>query len=242
MTYQPPPSPYQQPGQPPPYGAVPPYGMPPFPAPPKKSSAGKTVLIVVGALFALVLVVCVGAAIVGGGGSGKPTVDKPAAAGTGTAAEATTAAGTDEPTDAGQAKNTFNVPPGSTITVTAGNGDKGEATVRSAKTYSKGCGEFAPDPENKVFVVVDVLVQWRAGTGSVNPLDFTFVSDDGTSATGISGAFSGCDKPSLDATNSLRAGQKRAGKIAFDATSGKGAVEWAPGGLGSDTVGSWKIG
>jgi hypothetical protein len=124
-------------------------------------------------------------------------------------------------------------------------GDDGSSrtgTLRSVKTYGKACDESAPAPDNGRFVVVDVVVAQVRGKGSVNPLDFTFVGADGTSANGLSGAFSACDKPSLGSTNSLRAGQKRAGKIAFDTDTSVGMVEWSPGGFGADTIGSWKVG
>jgi hypothetical protein len=134
---------------------------------------------------------------------------------------------------------TFNLSVGSTITITGDDGSVAEATLRSVKSFEKGCNDLGPDPDNGRYVVFDVIVQQTKGTGSVNPLDFEFVADDGTSADSLSGVFSGCDEPSLTSTNSLRAGQKRAGKMAFDAGSKEGALEWAPGGLGADAVGSW---
>jgi hypothetical protein len=85
-----------------------------------------------------------------------------------------------------------------------------------------------------------VVVTQTKGKGSVNPLHFEFVAEDGTSANALSAAFSGCDEPSLAAAD-LRAGQKRAGKIAFDATMKAGTLEWTPDGLFGDVVGSWVI-
>jgi hypothetical protein len=172
-----------------------------------------------GSLLALVVLVCLVGAVVGSGSGRKAEVKPPAGP-----AEAHPAAKVTK----GEPK-TFNVAVGSTIALADDDGAF-EGTVRSMKTYAKACSEFFPDPKNGVFVI-DVVVEQKKGTGSVNPLDFTFVA-----------AFSGCDEPSLDSTNSLRAGQKRAGKIAFDATSAKGTVEWAPGGLGAESVGSWKVG
>jgi hypothetical protein len=137
------------------------------------------------------------------------------------------------------AKDTFNVAAGAKITHQDG-GDTIEAVMRSVKTHKQGCSSLDVDPENGLFVVVDVVVTQTKGKGSVNPLDFTFVADDGTSANALSAVFSGCDEPSLASAN-LRAGQKRAGKIAFDIGMKKGSLEWAPGGLGADTVGSWAV-
>ncbi|XVU21444.1 hypothetical protein ACQPZJ_29740 [Actinoplanes sp. CA-054009] len=61
---------------------------------------------------------------------------------------------------------------------------------------------------------------------------------DGTTANAISGAFSGCEKSSLDSDNNLRAGQKRAGQVVFDVSSAKGSVEFAPDVFAS-AVASW---
>jgi hypothetical protein len=198
--------------------------------PPKKPNT-KLPWIVGGAALAFVLLLCLIGAVVSSGSGNKAEVKPPAA---------TTKAGAAKARK-GEPK-TFNVALGSTITLTGDHGGAFEGTIRSMKTYEKACTEFFPDPKNGVFVVVDVVVAQTKGTGRVNPLDFTFVADDGTTANALSAVFSGCDEPSLDSTNSLRAGQKRAGKIAFDATSSKGTVEWAPGGLGADSVGSWKVG
>ncbi|MBB4754260.1 DUF4352 domain-containing protein [Actinoplanes lobatus] len=144
--------------------------------------------------------------------------------------------GQEEKTTATPAE-TFGIPVGTAIVHQDG-GDVTTAVVRSVKTHRQGCNSLDVDPKQGMYVVVDVLVTQTKGKGSVNPLDFTFVADDGTSANSLSSVFSGCDDPSLDATD-LRAGQKRAGKIAFDAGMKAGAVEWAPGGFGADTVGSW---
>jgi hypothetical protein len=253
VSYPPPYDPQQPPpytpGPPQQYSPAPQYGAPypqqpapPLPPQPPKSKATKTVLITVGSLVGVVLVICLIGAIATAGDSGdKAKVKSPAATqAAGKKAAKTTDATKD--TDEQKQPDTYNVALGSTITITGDDGARSEGTIRSVKTYKKACNSFSPEPENGEFVVVDVLVEQTKGTGSVNPLDFTFVGADGTTANGISAAFSGCDKPSLSSTNSLHAGQKRAGKIAFDASSGKGTVEWAPGGLGADTVGSWKVG
>jgi hypothetical protein len=94
-----------------------------------------------------------------------------------------------------------------------------------------------PDPERGMFLVVDVLVEATKGTVPVNSLNFEWVGEDGTTSNTIDGAFSGCDKSRLAATD-LRAGQKRAGQIVFDVSSTKGAVEFAPDIL-SSAAASW---
>jgi hypothetical protein len=234
-----PPSPYEPP---------PAYGAPPYVAPPpgylmpaaKQTSPLKAVLITVGA----VVLVCLGAIVaigVAGGddtGGGKPTAG--GAVASAAVAEPTRAAeepAAEQPADSGKA---FDVPMGSTITATGDDGEVIEATLRSVKTFKKGCGSFGPDPDNGLYVVVDLVVTQKKGTGSVNPLHFEFVSADGTAANALSGAFSGCEDPSLSSAD-LRAGQKRAGKIAFDATKKAGSLEWTPGGLFGEPVGSWKV-
>lgn len=249
MTYEPPqyPSHPQQPAQPPyGYGYPPPQPgqpmwQPPIPVvPAKRWTGGRIALAVVGG----VLVLCCG-----GIGVAALTDDTTTTATSPTAAET---AG-DQPDGAAQpaqelkkapaeepaGSDTFNVPTGTKITHEDG-GDTITAVLRSAKAHKKGCNSLDVDPENGVFVVVDVVVTQTAGEGSVNPLDFTFVAEDGTSANAVSAVFSGCDEPSL-ASADLRAGQKRAGKIAFDISMKKGSLEWAPGGLGADTVGSWAV-
>lgn len=247
MTYdpnqQPPPQPYNpQPVQPQyipqQYPPQPPYGVvQPPPQKPKKHTA----LIIVGAVFGAFLLLCVIGVVASSGGSddkgAKTSVAAPttgAAKKDGTGKPATKQA--DEPADDAKA---FDAAIGSTITVDDGDGNVQQGTLRSVKTFKKGCGSFAPAPENGMYVVLDVLVVQKQGKGTVNPLDFTFVTDDGTSNNEISGAFSGCEKPALGAAD-LRTGQKRAGKMAFDVTGKSGSLEWAPGGLLADTVGSWK--
>lgn len=255
MSYDPSghPPPHSQPQgwqQPPPVVSGPPgqpYGVPqqPWPppqqfypgqAPPPPKKYSKTTLIVGAVSAVLLLAAVVGAAA----NAGRKAKTEASGATTSTAkAEPADKTEPDEPAEQADDAKTFNTPVGATITVTD-DGSVTEATLRSVKTFSKGCNSLNVDPENGLYVVFDVVVQQTKGAGSVNPLNFEFVGDDGTSANSIGGAFSGCDEPSLTSTNSLRAGQKRAGKMAFDTSSKKGALEWAPGGIGSDTVGSWK--
>ena len=240
--YGPPPQPYQPPaGYPPPQQYQPGYGPPPNvppmlpfgPPPPKKTWTPAAIIAVSVAGVALL---CGGIAALTDSGSkdsgstASVTTKKP-----GVTAAAEKAAPADNPTPGGA----FNVVLGSTITADDGNGNIIEATLRSVRAVKKTCSSIDNGPENGLYVIVNVLVVQKKGKGSVNPLDFTFVADDGTSNNELTGGFSGCEKPSLDAAD-LRAGQKRAGEMAFDVNSKKGSLEWAPGGIGADTVGSWK--
>lgn len=252
MSYEPPP-PYGHPQQPPvvsgpptqPFTAppnqyAPPgFGQPaPLAQPPaKKSSPLKVLLITVASVLGgCLLLGGITAALGGGDDSTTVAPPKPADGAAEPAGEAKPKGAPVE--ESAEEDETFDVPVGSAITASRG-GDTIEATLRSVKSHKSGCNSLGVDPDNGLFVVVDIVVTQRKGEGSVNPLDFTFVAADGTSAHGLSAAFSGCDEPSLDSAD-LRAGQKRAGKIAFDVNSKAGTLEWAPGGLGADTVGSWK--
>lgn len=266
MSYQPPPQPWQPEQQPtahypaggypppPPAGQYPPtrpvppglpQGMPAQwgPPPPAPKRSPLKILAIIGAA---VVGVCLFGAAVNNLSGGKTTSsgsepDAVASAGNGPAAAvATTPAGkpAGKPTAKAVEASQFDVPIGTTITASKGKGTI-TAVLRSVKTYKQGCNNIAPDLKNGLLVVVDVLVTQKDGTGSVNPLDFTFVAEDGTTANGLSAAFSGCDDPRLSSSE-LRAGQKRAGKIGFDINSASGSLEWAPGGLGAKTAGSWK--
>lgn len=246
--YQPPPQPYQPPGgyppapPPPQYGQVPvqpgwqqhpgqPGPVPGFP-PPAPAKGKKGPIIAVAAVVAVAS--CFGLAALGGETpSDKASVSQPGS----TAAKARDVAEPAENKAADEKLATFGVPVGSTITASDG-GDVIEATLRSVTTFKKGCNSLNVDPEQGMYVVAEVVVTQKKGSGSVNPLDFKFVADDGTTANALSSVFSGCDDPSLDSSD-LRAGQKRSGKIAFDARMKVGQIEWAPGGMLADTVGSW---
>lgn len=231
---------YQPPGQqlPPPQFAPPGQGYqgwPPPPAPPSKGwGAGKVTLAIVGGFLALCVIGAVANAM--NGDDKKTTVSGPAATGA-TKTPGTTKDTADEPDSGGK---TFNVPAGSTMTVTAPDGGVAEATLSNVKLHKGACGQFGADPDNGSYLIADVVVAQKKGTGSVNPLEFTFVAEDGTTSNALAGALSGCTKNSLDSTNSLRAGTKRSGQVAFDVKNAKGTVEYAPGGIGAEAVGSWK--
>lgn len=250
MSYEPPQYPQQQPLQPPQgYG----YPMPPQPAQPgwmppapvKKSNNKKIFAAIVGG----VLVLCCGGIGLAALTDDKSTTATPAPAG-GTArqesapeqaAQKPEGQATEKPAAEPKAdgSETFNIAAGSKITY-ENDGAVVEAVMRSVKTHKQACNSLNVDPENGMFVVVDLVVTQTKGKGSVNPLHFEFVAEDGTSANALSAAFSGCAEPSLAAAD-LRAGQKRAGKIAFDASMKNGTLEWTPDGLLGDAVGSWAI-
>jgi hypothetical protein len=201
----------------------------------RKSNANRIAAVVVGGL----LVLCCGGIGLAALTDDTSTTTAPTAA-TGTAGQEPTGdaeAGREPEAAPADDAGSFNVPAGSRIVHRDGGGTV-QAVMRSVRTHRKACNSIDVEPENGLFVVVDVIVSQTKGKGSVNPLDFTFVAEDGTSANALSAVFWGCDEPSLAAAD-LRAGQKRAGKIAFDASMRAGTLEWAPGGLGSDTAGSW---
>ncbi len=250
MSY--PPSPPGSPAAGPPPQYSPGYPVQPVPA--KKSPMKKIVLGVVGGLVALCCGGTLIAAITGGDDKAKEAASTSVAEPTGDAGgpepprgepptEAAPKTGEPEPNDDEPEpddgdQDMFGVKVGTALTNESG-GDVQTVTVKSVKAYKRGCNSLDMDPKQGYYVVADVLVVQKKGTGSVNPLNFTFVADDGTTANAMSAAFSGCDEPSLDSTNSLRAGQKRAGKIAFDAGMKVGTVEWSSGAFGGSTVGSW---
>ena len=211
----------------------PPAAFHPAPPPPrKKSGAGKIVLAVVGGFLGLCVLGSVIAAVAGGDGETTVTPPPPRAG------SQPTGKSVDEPKALkGAEKSTFNLAVGSTLTLDAG-GDVQDWTVTSPK-FRKSCGGLSA-AEHGGFLVVDVKVTQKEGTGSVNPLFFTFVADDGTTSNSLSAAFSGCAKNNLDATNSLREGQRRAGQIAFDVAAAKGSLELTPG-LGAESAGSWTL-
>ncbi|MBO3738735.1 hypothetical protein [Actinoplanes flavus] len=229
---------YPPPYQPPPTQGYPMPPQPGFPAGPGagRPSGGRRAALLLAGVAAVVTVGLV--ALTDDTGTGEATTASTQATRAGTA-EALQAGPGREESATGTPAETFGIPVGSVITHRDG-GDVVTAVARSVKTYRQGCNSLDVDPEQGLYVVVDVLVTQSRGRGSVNPLDFTFVAEDGTSANALSAAFSGCDDPALAAAD-LRSGQKRAGKIAFDTGMKSGTVEWAPGGLGADTVGSWRI-
>jgi hypothetical protein len=217
-----------------------------MPVAPAKKNTTPLILAIVGGLVVLCCGGGVVAAIANSGDDPSPT---PTAAAPRvktadptkadpTPAEPDPTEGPDAPADT----ETFDMKVGSTLVVKSDDGDRHDVTVRSFTTFKKGCSSFSPEPDNGMYLVVDVLVNVVTGTASVNPLHFTWVGEDGTTDTGIGGGFSGCAKNRLDSQNDLRAGQKRAGQIVFDVASTKGAVEYSSGAFTGKTMGSWKAG
>jgi len=241
QAYPPPGQPYGQPVQP--YGAPPP-GYPPPPQPPKKGmSSGKIVALIVAAFAGLCLVGGVVNAVAGTDSKSAGVATK-APAPQAAKAQPTTAQPTDDedpPTEdpADDADAHFNLKPGTTLTLTGDDGSVQDTTIVSFKQRKGACDQFATDPENGIYLIAEVRVVQKKGTGSVNPLFFEFVGDDGTTSNAIGGAFSGCAKNDLTSTNSLRSGSKRSGQVVFDVKSAKGTVELTPG-LISETAGSWR--
>lgn len=214
------------------------------PAPKKKNNT----LRVIGAMAAIIGVICCGGAIgsvfLNTGDSadkqgaavvtssaapaGKPTTAAPAAP----AAEET-----EENTPGGE---TFNLRLGTTITTTTDEGTL-EVTLSKSKIKSPrttACKEYMSKPD-AYYIVVDVRVKITKGTGSINPLYFTYVAPDGTTAEAISGMFAGCGK-ALDSGNDLRAGTLRSGQLVFDASAKTGSIEFG-GSFFGGTQASWKV-
>lgn len=234
--FQPPPQQYAPPtGYPQP---IPQYG-PPSPALKKKGGAWK----VVGIVSAVVVGFCVIGSIfsaIFSSSDPKISTTRPAAAVGQTANGKTPTKAAEPADDPGTSSKTFDLPAGTTMTITADDGSVTATTVSNLRLHKGSCGEFGAKPDNGSYLIADVVVTQVKGTGSINPLYFDWVGDDGTTSNSIGGAFSGCTKNDLTSTNSLREGAKRSGQIAFDVRDAKGAIEYSPGGLGSDAVGSWK--
>ncbi|MER5608213.1 DUF4352 domain-containing protein [Micromonospora tulbaghiae] len=257
--------PQQQPAYPPvtPVGSWPPP--PPLvmePAAPKKRYNGLVVGLVVSGVA---LLACCGglSAIVGGesetqrvsgGGVVVTTTAAPTTAAPTTAAPTTAAPTTAAPTTAAPEPtevapepepsddDVSGKPLGTTLIHTTLDGEV-EITVTRSKKYPKArksaCDSYSPGPDEGYYLVLDVKVKVVSGTGSINPLYFKFVDNDGYEASTISGAFSGCGK-SLGSGNNLRAGTKRAGQLVFDVASVKGEVVYSQPFRGLS--GSWKVG
>ena len=134
---------------------------------------------------------------------------------------------------------TENLAAGQTLTVTQG-GDTMQVRLANFTSRKSACDDFMPAPESGRFLVVDVSVTVVSGSGSINPLFFTFVTDGGETVNSMSGLFSGCGRP-LGSGNDFSAGTKRAGQLVFDVNPVKGQIVYE-GGLGSNVLGSWRVG
>ncbi|WP_320065751.1 hypothetical protein [Micromonospora sp. RTGN7] len=129
----------------------------------------------------------------------------------------------------------FNLKPGETLTVTDALGTM-EITVQRFRTSIKGCKSYSPEPKKGLYVIADITATVTKGTMSINPFYFQWVADDGSTTSGIAGAFAGCG----DLLNSgvhLEEGSKRTGSVTVDVADQNGALEYRH---KFETVGSWK--
>lgn len=251
--YEPNQSPPQLPGpqQPAPWpgqpaGTTPPPHVAPAPVPPARKKP-KT-LAILGIVAGAVVLLCCGVSTIGLIASAGDTADdKPAALASpapastrpADAAPAAEEPATDAttPDEAPPTPDTFDMKPGSTLIVETSSGIL-EVTVKSFKTSKRACDQFGTEPDEGLYLIANVSVKITKGTGSINPLYFNWVADDGTTANSISGAFAGCGK-ALDSGNDMRTGTLRSGAVVFDVANTKGALEYE-GGLLGGAAGSWR--
>jgi hypothetical protein len=242
-SYPPPPTsgaPYPPAGQfPPAPGApYPPAPGQPFGPPVKKSNKGLWIGLGVGALV-LVLLCCGGGIfmIYNGGKKAQEAIEQLP-----TSAPSADPFDTPTPTESGSAPSarptdgeTFNMKPGDTLII---NDDEGtiEITVGNFRTKTDACSEFMPAPKQGMFLIADVTAEITKGTGSINPFYFRWKGADGSSQSGISGAFSGCGKL-ISSGNDLPVGTKRTGQIVLDVKDKDGVIEYQH---EFKTAGSWK--
>lgn len=142
-----------------------------------------------------------------------------------------------EPDDETAADDTFDLPPGSTLIVNTREGTI-EITVKSFETRETSCNKYGSPPERGMYLIADITVKVTEGTGSINPFEFTWVADDGTTADAFSGIFADCGQD-LDSAYDMRTGSQRSGTIAFDVADAEGALEYEAGLFGG-AAGSWR--
>ncbi|MFC4020716.1 DUF4352 domain-containing protein [Micromonospora sp. GCM10011542] len=111
-----------------------------------------------------------------------------------------------------------------------------EITVTKFSTSTKACKSYGLKPDEGMYVIATVTVKVTKGRGSINPLFFQWVAQDGTETNAIGGALSGCGKP-LSAGNNLSTGTKRTGSVVFDVPNTSGVLEYQH---LFETAGSWK--
>ncbi|MFG3699530.1 DUF4352 domain-containing protein [Micromonospora sp. NPDC047620] len=210
-----------------------PLGPPQPVAPPNNKK--KTVLIIAIVAVVLTLLCCVGgiAAVVAGADKAKDDLEKalPTPATTKVApggAPATSAA-------PGKDDETYNMKPGDTLVLSDDEGTL-EVTVTRFTTASKGCREYAPDPDKGMYLIAHVTATVTKGKGSINPFYFEWVASDGTTTNGLASALSGCGD-TLSSGNNLREGSKRTGTVVFDVRNKNGALEYKH---KFESAGSWK--
>jgi hypothetical protein len=226
----------------PPAPPQPGYAGAPLPPPPpaKKRRALPWIL---GGLAVLLLLCCGGVGITLM--AGKDAVDQAvedleASAAASAPAGDEPAQPVEEETDEPATAETQNMAVGETLIITSNKGDELRVTVTKVTSRAKACDDYMPAPESGKFVIATVQVKVVKGTGSVNPLYFTFVKPDGTTDNGISGAFSGCGK-ALASGNNLPTGSVRSGQLVFDVNPAKGQIVYEDI-IGGGVLGSWKIG
>ncbi|MBM0229993.1 MULTISPECIES: DUF4352 domain-containing protein [Micromonospora] len=224
----------------PPSGPYPPAPGQPFGAPPGAAPRSKKkVWVTLGIVAAVLLLLCCGGGILaiyaGAKKVEKAAESLPTPAVTNAPAEPSSGAADPTP-DADQTTGeTFNMEPGDTLVIEDEDGTI-QLTVDNFRTSAKACKTYMPGPDEGMYLIADVTAQVTKGTGSFNPFFFRWVGADGTEASGMGGALSGCGKL-LPAGNDLPAGSKRTGQLIFDVKDKNGAVEYQH---RLKTAGSWK--
>lgn len=225
-----PPPGYPQPGYPPPG-----YGYAPAPPPRKKSYVGLILGIVVG----LVVLCCgIGAVLYM---IGRNMADSVAPAPTLSLPSVPTFPGEPSRTPDGEPSGTgetFKLAPGTKVIVTD-SGDEVELTVSDPSWRATKCSGGLTDPRGE-YLTVEVTFTVTKGTGSINPLYFTYIDPAGSRSSGFSGLFSGCDEPGIDAANNVPEGETRVGKLTFDVEGDRGGVVQFVLGFGDPTA-SWQM-
>ncbi|MEV6524883.1 DUF4352 domain-containing protein [Longispora sp. NPDC051575] len=117
-------------------------------------------------------------------------------------------------------------------------GDRSEivVTVRSARVSTTGSHEF--DKPRGEYVVVDIVIECKAGKYHANPFNFGIVSRDGTKGTPTTSMF----PPALESVD-LKAGAQVSGTVVFDVPKGasKGARIAVRDTLGARDIGYWTL-
>lgn len=218
----------------------------PTPAPKKKSR----VPVWIGVGVAALVVICCGSVVgaVALDSDPEPKVKTQDVAAPVTSSPSPFASTTDpdvtETTEAPEpASDTFDLPLGTTVVVTTDDGTV-EVTVSKQTKFKSprttACKPYMPKPDNGYYLVFNVKMEVVKGTGSINPLYFTYVSPDGATDEGLGGSFSGCGD-SMDSGNDLRTGTKRSGQLVFDTASKKGSIEFGGTWFGGGVQASWKV-
>jgi hypothetical protein len=200
-------------------------GYPIIAPPPTQSNRSKTSVVVVAVTAAvLTLLSCAGGIVAVVIGTNRATTHVSGAQASATPSTSPTTHG-----------DTREMSPGETLVVD-GDGGTVEITVTKISSATKPCKSHGLKPGAGLYVIADVTVAVTRGTASTNPLYFQWVAADGTKATAIGGALSGCGKP-MPASDDLTAGTKRTGSVVFDVHDTAGALEYQD---HFQTAGSWK--